>query len=71
MNSKCQRDSVLMASKDLDYLERTRKLFYNNGYRWYHVLPNRFIKNPFVIFRKEFWFKILFTNKYQLKYFYW
>jgi len=71
MNSKCQRDSVLTASKDLNYLENAKKIFYEDGYRWYHMLPNGIVKNPFIIFRKEFWFKILFTNTYHLKYFYW
>ena len=71
MNSKCQRDSILAASKDLKYLKKTRLLFYNEGYRWYHVLPGKFIKNPLIIFRNEFWYKILFANTYHLKYFYW
>jgi len=71
MSSKCQRDSVLVAADDLEHREKAEDYFYKNGYRWYHLLPDRFVKNPLVIFRKEFWYRILFTKKYQLKNFYW
>jgi hypothetical protein len=71
MYSKCQRDSVLVAAEDLNYINKAEDFFYKSGYRWYHILPDRFVKNPFVIFRKEFWYKILFTKKYQLQNFYW
>ena len=71
MNSKCQRDSVLVAADDLELRKKTEDFFYKSGYRWYHLLPDRFVENPLVIFRKGFWFKILFTKKYQLQNFYW
>ena len=71
MSSKCQRDSVLVAVDDLMYRNRTEDFFYNKGYRWYHILPDPFVKNPLVLFKKEFWYRILFTKKYQLKKFYW
>ena len=71
MYSKCQRDSVLVAVDDLEYRKKAEDYFYKNGYRWYHLLPDRFVKKPLVIFRKEFWYRILFTEKYQLKNFYW
>ena len=68
---KVNRDSVLVAAEDLNYINKAEDFFYESGYRWYHILPDRFVKNPFVIFRKEFWYKILFTKKYQLQNFYW
>ncbi|VAV86023.1 hypothetical protein MNBD_BACTEROID02-1146 [hydrothermal vent metagenome] len=71
MNSKCQRDAVIVAATDLNLKEEVKELFYTNGYRWYHVLPNAFLKNPFILFKKVFWERILFTKFYHLQNFYW
>ncbi len=71
MYSKCQRDAVIIAASDLNYKSQAKSYFYNNGYRWYHVFPDVFFKNPLVLFKKDFWTKILFANTYQLKNFYW
>ena len=71
MYSKCQRDAVLVAAKDLDCKQEVQNYYYKNGYRWYHILPDAFVRNPLVLFRKIFWTKILFTKHYQLKNFYW
>ena len=71
VGSKCQRDAVVMAAKDLKQMKKTRALFSMLGYKWYHILPDRFVKYPLVVFKKEFWFKILFSNTYHLKYFHW
>ncbi len=71
VGSKCQRDAVIMAAKDLNHLKKTKDLFLRLGYRWYHILPDRFVNNPLVLFKKEFWFAILFSNTYKLKYFHW
>jgi hypothetical protein len=71
IGSKCQRDAVIMAAKDLDQLNNVKALFFKLGYRWYHMLPDQFVKNPMVILKREFWLRILFTNTYRLKYFQW
>ena len=71
VGSKCQRDAVVMAARDLDHIDDVKALFFNLGYRWYHILPDRFMKNPLVLFKKEFWFRILFSNTYHLKHFHW
>lgn len=71
MNSKCQRDAVIVAATDLNYKKKVKELFYKKGYRWYHVLPDSFMKNPFVLFSKGFWERILFTKSYHLQNFYW
>lgn len=71
MHSNCQRDAVRVAGYDLGYHKVINKYFYDKGYRWYHILPDAFINNPMILFSKEFWIKILFTDYYQLKYFYW
>ena len=71
MRSKCQRDAVVMAGIDLGHETEIRDYFYGQGYRWYHILPDAFVKNPLVLFHSLFWKRILFTKHYQLKNFYW
>jgi len=70
-HSKCQRDAVIVAGDDLGYGDEVRSYFSDLGYRWYHVLPDAFVENPFVLFRGMFWKRILFTKPYKLKNFYW
>ena len=71
MHSKCQRDAVLIAGDDLGTGSEVRTYFRNRGYRWYHVLPDAFVKNPLVLFHSLFWKRILFTKRHELKNFYW
>ncbi|MFD1314692.1 hypothetical protein [Namhaeicola litoreus] len=71
MYSKCQRDAVLVATKDLGYTEEAKAYFKKNGYRWYHILPDAFIQNPLVLFHRKFWTNILFTKRYVRQYFLW
>lgn len=71
MYSNCQRISILTAAADLNCADKVKAYFYTQGYRWYHVFPQVWIRNPLVLFHKKFWEKILFTRYYQLKNFYW
>ena len=71
IHSKCQRDAVVAAGEDLGCEHEIKMFFKDQGYRWYHILPDAFVKNPLVLFRSMFWKMILFTKSYQLKNFYW
>jgi hypothetical protein len=71
MHSKCQRDAVVIAGDDLGHGLEIRDYFYSEGYRWYNILPDAFVKNPLVLFHSLFWKRILFTKPYELKNFYW
>jgi hypothetical protein len=71
IHSKCQRDAVLVAAKDLKVENKVKKFFFEKGYRFYHILPDAFMANPLVLFKKQFWIKILFTKHYELENFYW
>lgn len=71
IHSKCQRDAVIIAGHDLGCQNEIKEFFRDQGYRWYHILPDAFVKNPFVLFHSMFWKRILFTKRYQLKNFYW
>jgi len=55
--SKCQRDAVLVASSDLLYQNKVKEYFYNKGYRWFHIFPDNFVKNPLVLIKKTFGLK--------------
>ena len=71
MYSKCQRDAVLIAGDDLGFGREIRDFYRDQGYRWYHILPDAFVKNPLVLFHGLFWKRILFTKRYELKNFFW
>ena len=71
MFSKCQRDAILVASEDFDSKDKVKLYFYEKGYRWYHVLPDVFVDNPLLIFKMEFWNKILFTKYYEFQNYHW
>ena len=71
LHSKCQRDAIRVAAKDLKMTTEVKESFYRKGYRFYHILPDAFVKNPLVLFKKQFWNKILFTKHYELQNFYW
>jgi hypothetical protein len=71
MYSKCQRDAVVIAGDDLGFGNEIRAFYRDQGYRWYHILPDAFVRNPLVLFKGLFWKRILFTKRYELKNFYW
>ena len=71
MHSKCQRDAVLVASEDLGFKKKVSDYYYGQGYRWYHILPDAFVKNPLILLSGLFWKRILFTKRYELQNFYW
>jgi len=71
MYSKCQRIAVLTAAKDLKLSDKVNDYFFQQGYRWYHIMPDTWVRNPFVLCHKKFWDKILFTRHYQLQNFHW
>ena len=71
MHSKCQRDAVIVAAQDLNHQKEVKDFFYAMGYRRIHILPDAFNRNPLVLLSKHFWKRILFTEYYQLRNFYW
>ena len=71
MYSNCQRFAILIAAIDLNYADKVKSYFLKNGYSWYHILPETWLKDPLLLFKKNFWEKILFTKYYKLQNFYW
>jgi hypothetical protein len=66
--SKCQRDAVFIACKQIGYGETIKKFFYLKGYRWYHVFPDFLLKNPSFILTKTFWKTTFFVPEYNFNY---
>jgi len=52
--SRCQRDAALLAARETGHGGRARAYFTSLGYRWYHILPDRVVRNPFLFLRPGF-----------------
>ncbi|MDD3313510.1 hypothetical protein [Pseudodesulfovibrio sp.] len=53
-SSRCQRDAALLAARETGHGGRARAYFASLGYRWYHILPDRVVRNPFIFLRPGF-----------------
>lgn len=69
--SRCQRDAIAAAVGDLELRKEWTALKHKMGFRWYHLLPDMVIKNPWLLFTRDYWSKTLFVRKYNSKYFLW
>jgi len=45
--SRCQRDAALHAARETGHHQAARSYFRDLGYRWYHILPDLVVRNPF------------------------
>ncbi len=69
--SRCQRDAIGVAARELEFRNDWKALTRILGFRWYHLLPDIIIKKPWVLFSKTYWKKTLFVKTYHSKYFLW
>ena len=69
--SKCQRDAIAAAARDLGLKSEWAALKFSMGFRWYHILPDIVVRNPLVLFSRAYWSKTLFVSTYHSKYFLW
>lgn len=70
-HSKCQRDAIRVAAKDLGLLKQLDHFYFNQGYRWYHIFPDFLSKRPWLLLSKRYWQKTLFEPRYASNYFFW
>ena len=68
MGSKCQRLAALTAAEELGWEEETRHFFYEQGYRWYHWIPDFMMKDPLFLFRNYFWRRTFLEKNYTSKF---
>ncbi|SDL31618.1 hypothetical protein SAMN05660337_2615 [Maridesulfovibrio ferrireducens] len=52
--SRCQRDAAIWAAKQTGYGCMAKKVYHSLGYRWYHLMPDVLVKNPFRVFTPSF-----------------
>jgi hypothetical protein len=52
--SRCQRDAALLAARETGCRSQACRVFRELGYRWYHILPDAIVANPFVFFHPRF-----------------
>lgn len=69
--SRCQRDAIKVAAKELKYTCDLEMYFSKMGFRWYHILPHLVVRNPKILLTKSYWQKTLFVKTYKSKYFLW
>lgn len=71
MYSRCQRDAIAVAAREMNYTTEWEKLNHEFGFKWYHLLPHLVIKQPEILITTGYWNKTLFVKSYQSKYFLW
>lgn len=52
--SRCQRDAAVQAAREFGHGERATAFFRALGCRWFHLLPDRVVANPFHFFSPRF-----------------
>jgi hypothetical protein len=65
--SRCQRDAVLAASKQLGHERDCREYFLAAGYRWYHLLPDFVKDHPDFLIYAAFWRTTFFAPTYRTR----
>lgn len=68
LKSRCQRDAVSVAAEELGYGDAARSFFYQNGYRWYHLLPDFSFRRPQFLLTKHFWINTFFMKDYKARF---
>jgi hypothetical protein len=71
IHSKCQRDAVRVAAKDLGLLEQLDHFYQTQGYRCYHIFPDFLFERPWIVFSRRYWRKTLFEPQYTSIHFLW
>lgn len=69
--SRCQRDAIKIAARDLGLRREISRHYEHLGYRWYHILPDFLSSNPQIILTRRYWQKTLFEKPYTSKHFLW
>jgi len=53
-SSRCQRDAALLAASETGHGVDANNYFTGLGYRWYHILPDSVMRNPFAFLKPSF-----------------
>lgn len=66
--SQCQRSACITAASELGHGDEVRYFFNKLGYRWYHLLPDFIMDDPFFFYKKSFWKRTFLEKHYTPKY---
>jgi len=66
--SRCQRDAVMMACRQLGHAKACAAYFTRRGYRWYHLFPDVIVKNPLIFFNPNFIKTTFFEKTYHSRF---
>jgi len=65
--SKCQRNAILVASKELGIEQQAISFYKRQGIEWYYLIPDFMVKDPFFMIRSNFWARTFMEKKYTPK----
>ncbi len=71
IHSRCQRDAIRVAARDLGLAGELARFYSDMGYQWFHILPDFIFKRPYILFSRRYWQKTLFESYYRSRYFFW
>jgi len=71
INSHCQRSAIKVAALDMGFVKDLCTYYHQQGYQWFHVLPDFIFYRPLIVFTRKYWEKTLFEQRYKSKYFLW
>lgn len=62
-SSRCQRDAALAAAAVAGCRREALGYYRSLGYRWYHILPDEVMRNPFLFLSPTFIFQATFSKR--------
>jgi hypothetical protein len=66
--SRCQRNAVLVAAKELGLHDEVNKYYRRLGIKWYHFVPDFMVTDPLFIFKRYFWSRTFLEKYYEPKF---
>ena len=67
-SSQCQRAAFTTAASELGFKREVKTFFHNLGYRWYHIIPDFMVKDPFFFYKPYFWKRTFLEKNYTPKF---
>ena len=67
-SSQCQRIAFATAASELGFGEETKDHFYALGYRWFHLIPDFMMDDPFFFYKRYFWRRTFLEKNYTPKF---
>lgn len=66
--SKCQRNAVIVAAKELGLEAEVQNYYRRHGVKWFHVIPQFMVNDPWFLFRRYFWSRTFMEKYYEPKF---